>query len=66
MTGAPSRLPSFVVVEKADGTLAVRKLARAEDRAGTVERLRARFARVWLAHAYQSATGPAETRQAEQ
>lgn len=52
-------LPRFLIARHQSGRLSVRELAPEDNAPAMVERLRARpdLHLVWLAHAYQAATG---------
>lgn len=55
-----TKLPIFIIAERHDGKLAARPLADGEHGPETLERIRGRYARVWLAHGFQSASGAAQ------
>ena len=56
----PLRMPVFIIAERPDGKLSARPLADGEHGPATLERIRGRYARVWLAHAFMAASGAAQ------
>ncbi|HLS19450.1 MAG TPA: hypothetical protein VK090_06545 [Paracoccaceae bacterium] len=62
---AKPKTPTFIIAERPDGKLAARPLADGERGPETLERIRDKFARVWLAHAFMAATGTTQQEAAE-
>lgn len=66
MSNMKPRLPIFIIAERPDGRLSARPLADGEHGPATLERIRGRYARVWLAHAFMGAAGEAQAQAGEQ
>lgn len=57
--------PVFLIAERPDGRLSARPLEDGEHGPTTLERIRDRYSRVWLAHAFMAASGAAQKEAAE-